>query len=330
MTTLGGSAAALLGALYALGAAVEWRRLTLADVRVADGLPLVPLPHVLTAGISVLLSMVIALIGVTIFLLLLRAVDRLVESRRINRHLERHSRVVRSMAISFKYQAKVETETADRLAKVRAMIGDFKPKEISAPKTDAERAELTAYKEEAEALLKEAEQHNADRLAMLDRLPRLQRNMEKYKKRIQIESRLYRMIVPAVRYGPLAFAIIVGGFLVSYPIGAGLVAAGLIWLAGTKTELPSADVRLALYIVVSVGVIANGIIGAPSLASARVTTNAGPVTGQLIALTETAWYVTTDRGAIKPIPVDRVQSGFTIPGATHHAQTLFQLVEAAV
>jgi len=89
MTTLSGSAAALLGALYALGAAVEWRRLTLADVRVADGLPLVPLPHLLTAGISVLLSTVVAFIGVTLFLLGLHAVDQLVKSRRINRHLAR-------------------------------------------------------------------------------------------------------------------------------------------------------------------------------------------------------------------------------------------------
>lgn len=318
----------MLGALYALGAAVEWRRLTLAGVRVADGLPLVPLPHVLTAGISVLLSMVVAFIGVTLFLLVLRAVDQLVESQRINRHLNRHGRVVKSKSISFKYQAKVETETANRLAKVRAMVDDFELKEISTPKTDAERAKLTAYKEEAEALLKEAEQHNADRLAMLDRIPLLQRDMEGYKKRIQIESRLYRAIVPAVRYGPLAFGIVVGGFLVPYPIGAGLVAAGLIWLAGTKTKITSVSMRLALYVVVGAGVIANGIIGAPSLASAHITTSTGPVTGRLIALTDATWYITTDRGAIQPISADRVQSGFTVPGATHRAKTFLQIIEA--
>jgi hypothetical protein len=236
---------------------------------------------------------------------------------------------VKSKAISFTYQAKVETAAADRLAKVRAKVADFKPKEVTPPKTDAERADLTAYKEETEALLKEAEQHNADRLAMLERLPRLKRDMERYKKRVQIESRLYRMIMPAVRFGPLVFGIIVGGFLAPYPIGAGLIAAGLVWLAGTKTKLSSANIRLALYIVVGAGVIANGIIGAPSLTAAHLTTNTGRVNGQLITLTETTWYITTGRGAIRPIPTNRVRFGFTVPGATHHAQTFFQLVEAA-
>lgn len=323
---MAGSAAALLGVLYALGAAVEWRRLTLAGLRVADGLPLVPLPHILTAGISVLLSTVLALIGVTLFLLVLRAIEHIVESKRINRHLNSHGRTVKSKAVSFRHQAKVETETANRLAKVRAMINEFKPREISTPKTDAEHAELAAYKEEAEVLLREGEQHNLDRLAMLNRLPRLQRDMERYKRRIQIESRLYKTIVPAVKYGPLAFGIVVGGFFVPYPIGAGLVAAGFIWLAGTKTKFPSANIRLALYVVVGVGVVANGIVSAPSLPLAHITTNTESVTGSLIALTETTWYLTTGRGTIQPIPTDRVQSGSTVPGATHNTQTFFQFV----
>jgi hypothetical protein len=328
--TLGGSAAILLGALYALGAAIEWRRLTLADVRVADALPLVPLPHILTAGISVLLSTLLALLAVTLFLLVLRAVEELVASKRINRHLKRHTRLVKSKAVAFQYQARAETEVADRLTRIREAIDEFTPKPVSSPKTNAERQALTEYRRKVETLLSEAQQHNTERLALLDRLPRLKRDMQRYVKRLNIERRLYKAIVPLLKYGPLAFGIVIGGLVVPYPIGLGLVVAGLIWLVGTKTKTSTTTLRLALYVVVVAGVIANGILGAPSLPSAYVQTTIGPVKGRPIALTETTWYITTGGGRIQSVPVDHIRSAFTSPGAAHPVSTVLQILERAL
>jgi hypothetical protein len=328
LVMLGGSAAALLGALYGLGAAVEWRRLTSAGVRLADGLPLVPLPHILTAGIGVVLSTVIAFVGVTVFLIGLHALERLIKSKRINRHLKGRSRAVKTAAVSVKYQVRIESEEAQRLASVRSQVAEFEAIQVTTPKTDVERAALIAYKKEIETLLKEAQKHEADRLAMLERLPRLQRRAQRIAKQFHAEVRLYHWIVPALRYGPLVLGVLVGGFLVPYPIGIGLVVAGLGWLTGTKTKMTEGALRIALYISVGAGVIANGIISAPSLPIAHITTQDQRLTGPLIALTDTTWYIAGSHGVIRPIPVSHVQSGFTAPGATHSAQTFLQLIES--
>jgi hypothetical protein len=324
---LGGSAAALLGALYGLGAAVEWRRLSNASVRLADGLPLIPLPHILTAGIGVVLSTVIAFIGVTVFLVSLHALEGLVKSQRINRHLKGRSRAVKTAALSVKYQVRIEGEEAERLASVRSQVAEFEARQVSTPKTEAERAALIAYKEEIEALLKEAQKHEADRLAMLERLPRLRRRAQRVAKQFHAEVRLYHWIVPALRYGPLVLGVLVGGFLVPYPIGIGLVVAGLAWLTGTKTKVAQGALRIFLYVSVSAGVIANGIISAPSLPIAHITLQDQRLSGPLLALTDTTWYIAGSGGVIRPIPVSHVQSGFTTPGANHSAQTFLQLIE---
>jgi hypothetical protein len=332
LTTLGGSAAALLGALYALGAAVEWKRLTHAGVRVVDALPLVPLPHVLTAGISVLLSMAIAFIGVTGFLLLLRGLDQLVESRRIHRHLARYKRAMKTSTVIFRARVARATQESDRLADIRVRLAEFAEKqiEIPTPKTEEERAKLSAYSEDIKRLLEEAKLHNADRDALIASLPKLRRDAYWLVTRTRIQMTLYKQIVPTIRYGPLAFGSVVGVLFVPYPIGASLIVVGLLWALGTKINVPAQLLRATLYVVVGLGVITNGIGGAPSLPDAQLVTGAGSVHGPLIASTDTTWYITVGRGTIQPIEIDRVLSGVTVLGRVRHLQTLGRVIEDAL
>jgi hypothetical protein len=271
----------------------------------------VPLPHLLSAGISLVLTTAIAFAGTTAFLFALRRLEDLLKSKRINRRLKARARAIKTMKITIAYQAEVAKEEADRILSLRRRIAEYpKIQEVPAPKTDAERNALMAFKAQGEALLEEAKKHEADRAAIVERLSAMQRRNKKLLFRVRVGHRGYRLIVPTVRYGPLVLSVVVALFI-PYPIGCALVLASLIWLISTKVKVPTRALRLSLYCIVAVGVVINGILWAPALPVASLKLRSETVEGTAIVVTDTTWYITPGHGIIRAIPASEVERGST-------------------
>ena len=314
------SAAVLLGALYGLGAAVEAARLALAQVTVIDGLALIPLPQLLTAGISLLLSTVLTFAGVYLFVAALYRLETFLKTESWRPLMARRRRAMRTKTVLLKHDVEVEKEEAQRLLTIRERVERFKEAASLGPKPPETRAALA---EEGNRLVGEAEQHQTARNEALTRLRKLRRTARFFPYRLKAEARMWKAFVWLVKFGPLAIGVI-ASCLAPYPVGAALLIAGLAWFLATKAEI--AYRRLGLPVLVSASVVVNGLIGVSPLPTAEVVTNSGEFRGPLISLTDATWYVGSPGGIIRPIPSDRVQSGVTRAVSVAPTKTLLQLV----
>lgn len=312
-----------VGALYAFGAAVEWRRFARAGISVDDGLPLVPLSHLLSAGIGLVLTTALASAGVGVLLFVLRSVEALVESQRIHHYLQRHRRLLATMKVSIIHQAALATEEADRLLSLKQRVKEFPP--VTSAKTDTERQLLLA---EGQQLIAEAENLEADKSMVLQRLSVLKRSNKRQLRKVKLQHRAHRLIVPSLKYGPLTIGSVLALFAVPYPIGAALVVAGLIWWVAIKVDVSNQAIRALLFAVVAAGVAFNGIASAPALPIATLRSRTRVIEGAALVVTDTTWYITPGHGVIEKIPTTAVESGSTRPGRSYSYGTLLQIIKS--
>ena len=312
----------MLGLLYGLGAAVESARLADAHVAVLDGLPLVPLPHLLTVGIGLLFSTVVSLAVVTVFVLLLRRIERWVSGDSFRTFIQRRRRTIDTRLFRIKSEIRSQRDAVSHQREVVQRIKDIGSTKFPTSVTTTEKAELLAT---IEGLKDEAEHFDERVEETTLRFRRFQRRWKIVKRRNRADVRLLHGILFCVKYGPLFSAIVVGFFLLPPAVAIGLMLSGIVWRVGLHFETRS--LLLTLYVIVSIGVIANGLINVKSLPIAYVTTTNGSFHGRLVALTDTAWYIADPDGVIRSISTDRVQSGFTVSVSAPRVRTLFQLVE---
>jgi hypothetical protein len=324
LAALSASAAVLLGALYGLGAAIEAARFAKAHVAALDALPLVPLPHLLTSGITLLLSTLLAASLVVLFLAGLYRLRRALAQQVWKPVLLKRKRKRTTRLMQIHHERDLATEEAERLTTLKTRVNEFAAEPFVPPTNDAERESARLRLEQGQKLIAEAGEQQETRAAALAHLKRLQRRLRLYPHMLKGELIIFRTFVLSIKYGPLSVALVAACFL-PYPIGISLVLAGTLW----RVALLIDDVRyvlLGLSALVSIGVITNGIISVPRLPIAQVRTDSGLLTGTLIALTDSTWYLGTPNGAIRPIPADQVREGFVRPVASPSTSSLGDLV----
>jgi hypothetical protein len=319
--TVSASAAALLGALYGLGAVVESIKLANAGVSVADGLSLVPLPDLLTAGIGLLLSTVLAFVGVSLFIGGLYRLEAFLEDEGWRPLLAKRKRRRSTTIMLIHHAVKVEKAEAARLMTLRDRVNRF-PQEADQSTTPEARA---AMAEVGKNLVEEAQQQQVSQAETLRRLQKWQRHTKWYPRQLKAELTLLRAFLQFVRFGPLAIGTVVG-IVAPYPVGAAVFIAGAAWSVATKLKLTYK--RLGLSVLVSTSVLLNGLMGVAPLPIAAVRTTDETLRGSLVALTDATWYVGTAPGVIRPVRSDRVQVGIVRSQTAAGPESLWQIVES--
>jgi hypothetical protein len=125
----------------------------------------------------------------------------------------------------------------------------------------------------------------------------------------------------------LLWAIVLFGVLASTPfLAANLIAIqALVWLT-SKGRLPRRSHLVAVALVWFSVTMAIYYFDPEPLPRATITTASGTIRGDLIAFTDSAWYVASGKNRIRAVPVDKVESSRLETRSNAENEKVFELI----
>jgi hypothetical protein len=321
---LGGVAALILGFLYALGAFLKVSELNGADLSIRDTFVLVPLEQHLARGIGEIFTSTFLLSMLAIFPLSLVLID--VAGRPVLRYVMGSApQQVDEAETIVKGLAEADVEEHDRrVDALRPQVERARELLDRADREDNEEA-----RREAHRLLEEAERE-------LDE-PRMKEVREKVDRARSLVDRaqqqLPEMHARTRRVGlwGLGVVTLVTFALLPVPIAIGNVA---FLVVGLLTYKRLANVRqqfmwiMVLYLLTfGAGRVIYSYANPQPLPEARVAVRDGSmIRGDVISVTDTAWYIATRKDAYRSVPVDRIKQAESQSETRREWRSLLEII----